>query len=332
MRLIRARVPAGTIPGGSVVTIGKFDGLHRGHREVIATAATVARERRLPLVVVSFEPLPDEYFAGGEAPARLARFVSKWRLLAGLGTVDAFACLRFDRGLASQEPEVFAADVLANGLGARHVVVGEEFRFGRRRRGDVALLADAGRRHGFTVTGVPPVAADGQRISSSRVRAALEEHRLDDAASLLGRPYRVWGRVVTGDRLGRRLGFPTANLALGRRPPPLAGIYVVRATGTPGGPRHGMANVGDRPTVAGRRRLLEVYFPGFDGDLYGRALGVDFLARLRPEERFTGLDALTATMREDVAAGGRWLRARGLDWRGTDRASGNDEPGSGNEF
>jgi len=318
--------------GGSVVTIGKFDGLHRGHREVLAVAARHARELGLPLVVVSFEPLPDEYFAGREAPARLARFVSKWRLLAELDTVDAFACLRFGRELAAQEPEAFVTETLRAGLDARQVVVGAEFRFGRKRRGDVVLLAEQGRRHGFGVTGVTPVGEDGHRISSSRVRAALQGNRLADAERLLGRPYRVWGRVTVGDRLGRRLGFPTANIALGRRPPPLAGIYLVRTAGMPDGVRYGMANVGDRPTVDGRRRLLEVYFPGFDGDLYGRALGVDFLAWVRPEEAFSGLDALVAAMRDDVAAGERWLEARGLDWGDGRRAPEDDEAGSSNEF
>lgn len=305
----------GSGPPASVVAIGKFDGLHLGHRAVLAHAAALARRSELPLTVASFEPLPHEYFAPESAPARLARFVSKWHMLEALGTVATFACLRFNGRLAGLEPEDFARDVLAGGLGARVVVVGRDFRFGRARRGDVALLERVGRGLGFEVE---PVAAvcdrAGERISSSRVRHALDAHALDAAAELLGRPFEVWGRVIAGDRLGRGLGFPTANLALGGRPPPLAGIYVVRATGLPKGTRHGVANVGVRPSVGGKRRLLEVYFPGFSGDLYGRLLKVEFLAWLRPEAHFAGLDALKKAMAEDVERAARWLEEHELDW------------------
>ncbi|MGH8271740.1 MAG: bifunctional riboflavin kinase/FAD synthetase [Gammaproteobacteria bacterium] len=314
MRLIRGRIAPGTIPGGAVVTIGKFDGLHRGHRSLLATAAERARAQSLPAVMLSFEPLPDEYFAGDRAHARLTRFTSKWRLLRATETMDAMACLRFDAALAAQRAEDFVRETLVAGLNARTVVVGEAFRFGHARGGDVALLERMGRRHGFETVALAPVCDDAGRISSSRVRAAVAEHRFEEAAELLGRPYRLYGRVAAGERLGRRLGFPTANLALGHRPPPLGGIYVVRAEGLPGGPRHGMANVGERPTVDGRRRLLEIYFPGFAGDLYGRLLAVDFLAWLRAEERYATLAALAAAIGDDVAAGEKWLAARGFDW------------------
>lgn len=314
MRLLRGRIAPGSMPRGAVVTIGKFDGLHRGHREVLARAAAAARGRGLPLATVSFEPLPDEYFAGTRAPARLARFVTKWHLLQALGTVETFACLRFDRALAGEEPETFVEQALIAGLGVRELVVGEEFRFGRARRGDVALLARLGTAHGFVVSAVAPVCDAAGRISSSRVRGALADNRLEAAAALLGRPYQLWGRVVAGERRGRDLGFPTANLALGRRPPPLAGVYLVRAVGLAGGARYGMANVGERPAVGGGRRLLEVHFPQFAGDLYGCTLGVEFLAWLRAERNFDARGALTEAIRDDVAAGERWLRARGLGW------------------
>ncbi len=302
------------MPRGAVVAIGKFDSLHLGHREVLARAAAAARTHNLPLVCLSFEPLPDEFFAGRRARARLARFVTKWHLLESLGTVDVFACLRFDAELAGQEPARFVEQTLVAGLGAREVVVGEAFRFGRRRSGDFATLERLGRRYGFQATAVASVCDADGRISSSRVRDALLENRLGAALALLGRPYQQWGRVVAGDQLGRHLGFPTANLALGRRPPPLAGVYLVRGIGVPGGARHGLANVGERPVVGGQRRLLEVYFPDFSGDLYGRLLRVEFLEWFRREEKFVDLDALKTAMREDVAVGERWLAERGLAW------------------
>ena len=317
MRLLRGRVAPGAVPGGAVVTIGKFDGLHRGHRAVLEAAAAAARARGLPAVMLSFEPLPVEFFARADAPARLTRFVTKWRLVEATSTVGALACLRFDAGLARQAAEDFVDDTLVAGLAAREVVVGEAFRFGHARRGDVELLRALGRRRGFGVTAVAPVRDAGGRISSSRVRDAVAGHRLDEAAALLGRPYRLYGRVVAGEKLGRRLGYPTANLALGRRPPPLAGIYVVHVAGAERTARHAMASVGERPTVNGRRRLLEIHFPGFAGDLYGRLLAVDFLARLRPEEKFAGLPELAAAVGADVAAGARWLAERGLDWSAT---------------
>lgn len=315
MRLLRGSVAPGAMSTGAVVAIGKFDGLHRGHRVLLERAAAHARAQALPLAVLSFEPLPHEYFMPKTAPARLARFVCKWHALAELDTVDALACLRFNRRLAAEPAEDFVRRTLAEGLRARTVVVGEDFRFGHKRRGDVALLARLGRGHGFEVDPVPAVTGPGgERISSSMVRDALEANDLDSAAGLIGQAYAQWGRVVTGDRLGRDLGFPTANLALGRRPPPLGGIYVVRASGLPDGPRHGVANVGTRPSIGGTRRLLEVYFPAYSGDLYGRLLKVEFLAWLRPEARFADLDALAGAMRDDVDRAERWLRERELNW------------------
>ncbi len=314
MRLLRGDLASGTNPP-AVVAIGKFDGLHLGHRAVIERAAALAREQGLPLTLMSFEPLPHEFFAPASVTTRLSRFVTKWHMLRRLGTVDVFACLRFNRRVAALEAGDFARRTLAAGLGARAVVVGEDFRFGRKRRGDVALLEQVGRETGFAVEPVGAVCdASGERISSSRVRQALEENRLDAVAELLGRPYEAWGRVVAGDRLGRHLGFPTANLALGRRPPPLGGIYVVRATGLPGGTRYGVANVGTRPSIGGGRRLLEIYFPQYSGDLYGRLLQVEFMAWLREEKHFADMEALTRAMGNDVEKAAQWLHEKGLSW------------------
>lgn len=313
MRLIRGQIGRETIPGGAVVTIGKFDGLHRGHRALLAAAGQEARRRELPLVLLSFEPQPEEFF-GGRLP-RLSRFVTKWRLLEDTRQVQIFACLRFNRNLAAQKAEDFVRHVLVEGLQVRGVVVGEGFRFGAGRRGDVNLLERLGQAHGFEVKVVAPVVLEGSRVSSSRVRQALFAHRFDEVARLLGRPYRLYGRVIRGDQVGGALGFPTANMALGRRPPPLAGIYVVRVEGVSGGLRHGLANVGTRPTLGVKgRRLLEVYLPRWRGRLYGDLLGVDFLARLRPEAGFDGLSPLVDAMREDERRGGRWLADHGLAW------------------
>ncbi|MDN5864938.1 MAG: riboflavin biosynthesis protein RibF [Gammaproteobacteria bacterium] len=314
MRLLRGRVSPGAMPGGGVVAIGKFDALHLGHREVLARACSAAGKRQLPSVLLTFEPLPEEFFVGNDARARLTRFSSKWRLVEALGCVDTMACLRFDRALSRQPAEAFVLDTLVKGLGARAVFVGEDFRFGHQRKGDAALLEEMGRQHGFEVTAVPAIGDAAGRISSSRVHHALAGNRLDEAAELLGRPYRLHGRVRPGDKRGAQIGFPTANLALGHRPPPLAGIYVVRAEGLPGGARHGMANVGTSPAVGGTRRLLEVHFPGFDGDLYGHLLAVDFLHWLRAEEKFGSRGELTEAIRADIEAGEGWLRAQGRRW------------------
>ncbi len=323
MRLIRGQAGRAAVPGGAVVTIGKFDGLHRGHRMLIAAAGREARRRRLPLVLLSFEPQPEEFF-GGRLP-RLSRFVTKWRLVEETGQVQIFACLRFDRNLARQKAEDFVHHVLVEGLQARGVVVGEGFRFGAERRGDIALLQRLGRVHGFTVKAVAPVVLAGSRVSSSRVRQALFAHRFDEVYRLLGRPYRLYGRVIRGDQIGKTLGFPTANMALGRRPPPLAGIYVVRVEGMPGGLRHGLANVGTRPTLGVKgRRLLEVYLPRWRGPLYGDLLGVDFLTHLRPETNFRGLSPLVDAMREDERRGARWLAEHNLAW-GTPVAEGQEQ-------
>lgn len=314
MRLLRGRVAPGAIPAGSVVAIGKFDGLHRGHREVLARTCEEALARSLPAVLVTFEPLPEEFFAGDRARARLSRFTTKWRQIAAIGGIDAVACLRFDRAFSARPADEFVLETLVRGLAARAVFVGEGFRFGHKRRGDTGLLERMGRRHGFATSAVAAVSDADGRISSSRVHQALAANRLDQAGALLGRSYRLYGRVRRGDKLGAKIGFATANLSLGRHPPPLAGIYVVRAEGLPGGARHGVASVGTRPAVGGTRRLLEVHFPGFTGDLYGRLLALDFLHWLRAERGFASRNGLIAAIRADVEAGERWLKARAGGW------------------
>jgi riboflavin kinase/FMN adenylyltransferase len=294
---------------GAVVTIGNFDGVHLGHRAVIRQAAERARERNLPLFVVIFEPLPREYFAevrGMTPVARLTRLRERFVAFDRLGVVDRLILLPFDRRLAELPAEAFVTRLLLGALGARHVVIGDDFRFGAKRQGDFALLEALAAGHGFGVERARTVSLDGERVSSTRVRAALEARDVVAAARLLGHPFFLCGRVMHGDKRGRQLGFPTANIALRRRLSPLRGVFLVRVSGIGETPRYGVANIGTRPTVEGVEARLEVFLLDFDGDLYGRLVEVDFLAGIRDERRFESLDALVGQIGRDVA------EARGL--------------------
>ncbi|MFW5954640.1 MAG: bifunctional riboflavin kinase/FAD synthetase [Guyparkeria sp.] len=318
MQLTRLHVadapPAGEIaPGGAVVTIGNFDGVHRGHQAVIRQAAERARELGLSLFVVIFEPLPREYFAesrGVEPVARLTRLRERFTAFARLGVVDRLVLLPFNRRLAELPADQFVTRLLLAALGARHVVIGDDFRFGAQRRGDFALLESLGREHGFGVERAQTVSLDGERVSSTRVRAALGTRDVVEAARLLGHPFFLCGRVMHGDKRGRQLGFPTANIALRRRLSPLRGVFLVRMSGIDGGPRYGVANIGTRPTVDGVEARLEVFLLDFEGDLYGRLVEVDFLAAIRDERRFESLDALVEQIERDVAEARALIEAR----------------------
>lgn len=291
-------------PQGAVVTVGNFDGVHRGHRAVIRQAAERARELSLPLFVVIFEPLPREYFAeskGIEPVARLTRLRERFVAFDRLGVVDRLVLLPFNRRLAALSAEAFVTRLLVGAMGARHVVIGDDFRFGAARKGDFALLESLGAAQGFGVERARTVALDDERISSTRVRAALEARDVVEAARLLGHPFFLCGRVMHGDKRGRQLGFPTANIALRRRLSPLRGVFLVRMSGIGESPRYGVANIGTRPTVNGKEARLEVFLLDFDGDLYGRLVEVDFLAGIRDERRFESLDALVEQIDRDVA-------------------------------
>lgn len=283
-----------------VATLGNFDGVHLGHQAVIGQLADEAEALRLPALVMLFEPQPQEFFAPQKAPPRLMRLREKLQALRRY-RVDRVLCVRFDTAFAALEPEDFIGKVLVEGLGVRHLVVGDDFRFGHRRRGDFAMLQAAGREYGFQVVNLHSVAVDGERISSTRVRAALAAADLATAEKLLGRPYRMSGRVAHGDRLGRRLGVPTANITLHRHDSPLKGVYVVELFGLPIEPLPGVASIGARPTVGGTRTLLEVHLLDFEEDLYGRYVHVNFLRKLRDEKRFGSLDELREKMRQDIA-------------------------------
>ena len=305
VELRRGLVPA---VRDSVVSIGNFDGLHLGHQALLRRVDALARadgsEPALERVVLSFEPLPRDVFAPKDsAPApRLSRLREKLTLLAASQQVDALHLLRFNRALAGLAAGDFVRRVLCDTLRVRHIVVGEDFRFGRGRGGDVALLASMGRTHGFTLETVAPVEVAGERVSSTRVREALRIGHLDDAAHLLGRPYALCARVVHGDKRGRLLGFPTLNLPLGRKHFALHGVYAVEVRGLDGQVLRGVANAGVRPTVGGLAPRVEVHLFDWSGDAYGQQVEVRFCAFLREERRFAGLEALAEQITLDVRA------------------------------
>jgi riboflavin kinase/FMN adenylyltransferase len=285
---------------GCVLTIGAFDGVHRGHQEMIRVLKARAAEHGLPAALVSFEPLPREFFARGTPPGRLTRFREKYHALRALG-VDRLILLRFDERMRAMSAQAFMDEVLVGALGVRHIVVGHDFQFARKQEGNVATLREYGPKAGFEVTEVPPFEIEGERVSSSLIRAALEVGDMDRAAKLLGRPYRMTGKVIRGAMLGRTLGFPTANLRLHRRATPLAGVFAIRVSGHGLQNAPGVANLGTRPAINTGELLLEAHVFDFEGDLYRRYLDVDFIARLRDERWFPSVDALVAQMHEDAA-------------------------------
>jgi riboflavin kinase/FMN adenylyltransferase len=283
-----------------VVCIGAFDGLHLGHRALVRHAVARARELGLPSVALGFEPLPREFFATDAPPPRLTLPRQKIEGLGALG-VDLIGLLRFNTRLAAMDAADFVRQVVVGRLRAREVWVGPGFRFGHGRAGDLSLLRELGRRYGFTADEITPVTVDGERVSSTRIRQALAGGDFATATRLLGRPYSIGGRVVRGNQLGRTLGFPTANLRLGGKAPALSGIFATRVHGVAPEAMPAVSSLGTRPTVAGTTPLLEAHLFDFDGDLYGRHVDVEFVARLRDEDTFADLPALVAQMHRDAA-------------------------------
>ena len=300
MELIRGLSSLRPRHQGSVVTIGTFDGIHPGHRALIDSLLAHGRRLGRPAMMLTFEPMPREYLAAANPPARLTSWRERWRVLqrTGLNTVLQ---LRFDEKLRCVTGEAFT-QLLADQLKAGAVVIGHDFRFGRNGEATAPMLSEAGRRLGFDVAVVEPVLIDGQRVSSSEIRAALAAGDLKKAERLLGRPYSMVGRVVLGQQLGRNLGFPTANLRLGRKRTPLQGIFAVRVHGVDGLPNApGVASLGTRPTVGGTVPLLEAHVFDYSGNLYGREIEVEFVSKLREELHFASLDALVVQMNQDAA-------------------------------
>jgi riboflavin kinase/FMN adenylyltransferase len=299
MQVTHGFLRSGGAPTG--LTIGNFDGVHRGHRAMLDRLVAKARALGVPCGVLTFEPHPREFFSAATAPTRLSRLREKLELIAEAG-IDRTHVLRFGAQLAAMSAERFIEDVLLRGMGVRWLLVGRDFRFGAKRVGDFEMLKAAGARQGFGVEAMDDVLEGAQRISSSGVRAALAAGDLEAAARLLGRPYTMSGRVAHGEKLGRTLGFPTANLVL-RRLPPLAGIFAVEAEVEETQLRlKGVASVGRRPTVRENAApLLEVHLFDWTGDLYGRHLRVTFLRKLRDEAKYDGLEALRAAIARDAA-------------------------------
>ena len=310
MQLVRGLTKHASDPHGAAVAIGNFDGVHLGHQALIRAAATHGAASGAKRVVLTFDPHPREFLDPAGAPPRLMRVTEKCLALEALG-VERLVVMRFDERLRQLEPGEFIRRVLVDALRARHVVVGEGFRFGRGRAGTVTSLRAAGAAAGFEVLTVPAVELDGEPVSSTRVRAALAAGDLATAGRLLGRRYALCGRVITGARLGRTLGFATANMRLHRPRLPLTGIFAVQVQGV-GGREYtdGVASLGTRPTVDGVEPLLEVHLFDFSGDLYGRRLSVEFVAKLRDEERFASLEALTEQMHRDAARAREILAVR----------------------
>ena len=299
-RLFRDVDGGSLYPQGSVVCIGAFDGLHLGHRALVRHAVTRARALDVPAVALSFEPLPREFFAAGAKPPRLMLPRARIEGLRDLGA-DGIGLLPFDARLAAMSAEDFVRDVLVGRLAAREVWVGPEFRFGHKRGGDMATLRRLGSHLNFEAGEIAPVLLDGERVSSTRIRQALGDGDFAQSARLLGRPYAISGHVVRGKRLGRTLGYPTANLRFGGKTPAFFGVHAAWVHGIDAAPLPAVSSFGTRPTVDGVEPLLEAHLFDFDGDLYGRRIEVEFVAKLRDEEKFPDLPALVAQMHHDAA-------------------------------
>lgn len=290
------------------MTIGTYDGIHLGHQALIGRLLVHGARLSRPSMMVTFEPMPREYLSPDHLPARLTSWRERWRILERAG-LDYMWLLRFGESLRNLPGEAFAR-LLAEQLGPAVVVIGHDFRFGRNGEATAPMLQRVGRELGFDVDIVPPVTVDGVRVSSSGIREALARGDLELARRWLGRPYSMIGRVVRGDQLGRKLGFATANLRLKRRRSPLSGIFAVRVRGISAEPLPGVASLGTRPTVGGTEPLLEAHVFDFSGDLYGREIEVEFVAKLREEERFGSLDAMIEQIHRDAAAARRILLER----------------------
>lgn len=283
-----------------VLAIGNFDGVHLGHRALLERLTATARQHGLPAAVMTFEPHPRELFAPEQAPARLTSLREKLALLEGCG-IDEVFLLHFSRKLAGLTAAEFVERILVRGLGVRHLIIGDDFRFGKGRAGDFAMLEAAGRAQGFGVEAMHTIEIGGERVSSSAVRDALGAGDLEHAARLLGRPYCISGRVVHGDKIGRRLGWPTANIQLKRKRVALAGVFAATVSGLDKRHLPGAASLGVRPTLgAGLRPVLEVHLFDFDQEIYGAHVTVHLLHKLRDEAKYDSFEALTAQIARDV--------------------------------
>ena len=297
----------------SVLTIGNFDGVHRGHQALLQQLQARASGLGVPATVMTFEPHPREYFAPDRAPTRLASLREKLLLLASNG-VDAVHIVRFNAQLASLSAERFVEDMLVRGLDVRHLIIGDDFCFGAGRRGNFAFLQQAAKTHGFGLEAMDTVELDAGRVSSSAIRESLAAGDMPQAGHYLGRPYSIAGRVSRGQRLGRTLGFPTANIMLKHRKPPLSGVFAVCIEGLQAGLIEGVANVGVRPTVGDTPRpILETHVFDWNGDCYGAHLRIHFMHKLRDEMRFESIDALSRQIGKDIQQARDWFATNPIE-------------------
>lgn len=302
MQLIRGIHNLQACHYGCVLTIGNFDGVHRGHQALLERLKQEGQARGLPVMVMIFEPQPLELFAAEKAPARLTRLRDKVKYLAQAG-VDYLLCVTFDAHFAANHASTFISSLLVEKLGVKFLVVGDDFRFGAGREGDFLLLQKAGVEQNFDVISTQTFCSSGKRVSSTAVREALAQDNLMLAQELLGHPFSISGRVVHGNELGRTIGFPTANLPLKRQVSPVSGVYAVQVYGLGDAPLPGVANIGTRPTITGdKRQQLEVHLLDVTLDLYGRHIDVVMCKKLRSEQRFASLDALKQQIANDVVA------------------------------
>lgn len=284
---------------GCVLTIGNFDGVHRGHAKVIASLVERAKHFGLPATLMTFEPQPQELFRGDDAPARLSLLRDKIVLLDELG-IDRLLCVNFNRKFAAMDPEHFIEDLLVRKLGVRYLVVGDDFCFGKSRAGNFEMLKKAGERFGFAVVNTHSFMVGDLRVSSTAVREQLAKGNLEQARRLLGHPFTLSGRIAHGQKLGRTIGFPTANIALKRKVVPVRGVFAVKLWWDGSDIYEGVANVGFRPTVNGQVCQLEVHLFDFEGDLYGKRVEVELVAKIRDEQPFESLDALKKQIWNDA--------------------------------
>ncbi len=298
MQLIRGLNNLTDQQQGCALTIGNFDGVHLGHMEILGNLRQAAESRELASCIMSFEPLPNEYFAPQDAPARLYRLREKWCAIESAG-IDYFICCKFNRHLATLTAEDFIREILVDRLRVKYLLVGDDFRFGKQRRGDFAMLQQAGKQYGFEVFNSPSHCLDKQRVSSTAIREALQNDELEQAARMLGRPYQICGRIAHGDKRGRTIGFPTANIKLHRHATAVNGVYAVTLTGDDSLHCNGVANIGKRPTVDGHSLQLEVHLFDFDNDLYGQQVCVEFRKKIRDEKRFDSFEQLKEQIIKD---------------------------------
>ncbi|GLP97149.1 bifunctional riboflavin kinase/FAD synthetase [Paraferrimonas sedimenticola] len=284
---------------GCVLTIGNFDGVHRGHAQVIAQAVAKAEGLSLPAVAMTFEPQAQEFFRKEGAPPRISLLRDKLALLSEL-QIDRLLCVAFNSKFAQMSAEDFIQNLLVDKLGVRYLIVGDDFRFGKNRVGDFEMLREFGEKLGFAVVSTQSFCVADKRVSSTLVREALAAGNLEQARRLLGHPFMITGRVAHGDKIGRTLGFPTANVALKRKVSPVRGVFAVSVRWADSETYQGVANIGFRPTINGQRCQLEVHLFDFEGDLYGKTLEVELVAKIRDEQPFKSLDGLKQQIQEDV--------------------------------